>query len=87
MRMGMGMRSISRHTHPHNYGQMLFDMTLQTPPLSAFAKPFAIFFFSTSNNGLPLEPLPHTFIGISNHPTFQHSNMWPAILGYHDGIW
>ena len=35
--------------HPHNYGQMLFDMTMQTPPLSAFAKPFAIFFFSISN--------------------------------------
>ena len=49
MAMGMGMRSMSRHTQPHNYGQMLFDMTVQTPPLSAFAKPFAIFFFSISN--------------------------------------
>ena len=48
-RQRMGMRSMSRHTHPHNYGQMLFDMTMQTPPLSAFAKPFAIFFFSISN--------------------------------------
>ena len=36
---------------------------------------------------LPLEPLPHTFIGISNYRTFLHSNMWPAVLGYHDGIW
>ena len=27
----------------------LFDMTMQTPSLSAFAKPFAIFFFSISN--------------------------------------
>ena len=49
MGMGMGMRSMSRHTHPHNYGQMLFDMTMPTPPLSSFAKPFAIFFFSISN--------------------------------------
>ena len=22
----------------------------------------------------------------SNYPTFQHSYMWPAVLGYHDGI-
>ena len=36
--------SMSRYTHPHNYGEMLFDMTMQTPPLSAFAKPSAIFF-------------------------------------------
>ena len=39
--------------HPHNYGQMLFDMTMQTPPLLAFAKPFAIFFFSISNLDAP----------------------------------
>ena len=58
----------------HNYGQMLFGMTMQTPPLSAFAKPVAIFFFGF-RTWLPLV-------------TFQHSNIcWPAVLGYHDGIW
>ena len=54
-------------------------MTMQTPPLSAFAKPSAIF-FGISNNGLPLEPLTHTFIEISNYPTREDANSTP--LGF-----
>ena len=56
------------------------NMTMQTPPPSAFAKPFAIFFFSISNDGLPLEPLNHTFIGISNYPTWEDAKSTPLGL-------
>ena len=40
---------INHYAAVRGYGQMLCDMTMQTPPLSAFAKAFAIFFFSISN--------------------------------------
>ena len=64
MTIGMGMRSMSRDTHPDSYGQMLFDMTMQTAPVTAFGKPFAIFYFSVSSNWFPLDPISHPFIGI-----------------------